>query len=283
MKKILLTVTLAATSLFSFAQTPAVPNGGFETWTTSPCGEKPDDYFTAAELYNSFFNSCPSDAGVTKSTDKYSGTYALKLTAFGFQGSSSNSIYLSSSVDDYGVSFNGRPTKLVGYTKFTKGGTDVLNIGVELDDANGNEVAYNEVNISTTQSGYTKFEITLEYGTSNTNDVSSLIIFINLGNASDKASASSIALIDALSFEYGTATSTVNYSSKSPINVFAANNSINFSENVSDVHVTDMLGASKIQEAASTKTMNTASLISGLYIVTYNYNGNYFSKKVVIE
>jgi hypothetical protein len=282
MKKILLASALAATSLLSFAQTPAVPNGGFENWTTS-CGEKPSQYITQADYMNNALGSCPTASGVSKSTDKYSGTYALRLAGMNYMGIlMPNSIVLSPSVSELGVDFNGRPTKLVGYTKFTKAGSDVLTIGVEVDDANGNELAYNDLTISTTQAGYTRFEIALTYDQSNTSPAATLIIGVDLGDANDDISANTVALIDALSFEY-TPTSTISYAAKSPINVFAANNAINFSENVSDVHVVDMIGASKMQEAASTKTLNTASLTSGLYIVTYNYNGNYFSKKVVIE
>ncbi len=282
MKKNLLTSVLVATSLLSFAQTPAVPNGGFENWTSS-CGEKPSQYITQADYMSNALGSCPTSSGVSKSTDKYSGTYALRLAAMNYMGVlMSNGVTLSPSISEIGVDFNGRPTKLIGYTKFTKGGSDLLTIGVEVDDAGGNELAYNDVTISTTQAGYTQFEISLTYDQSNTSAAATLIIGFDLGNGND-ASANSVALIDALSFEYGNATSTVSYSAKSPINVFAANKNINFSENVSDVHVVDMVGANKMQEASSTKTVNTASLNSGLYIVTYNYNGNYFSKKVVIE
>ena len=90
-------------------------------------------------------------------------------------------------------------------------------------------------------------------------------------------------MIDNLQFEYPTPTSNTNYSATSSINVFAANKNINFSENVSDVHVVDMTGASKMQETASTQQLNVATLKSGLYVVTYMYNDTYFSKKIVLE
>jgi hypothetical protein len=278
MKKILLSAALAATSLLSFAQTPAVPNGGFENWEDASCEgtEIPSGYISAADLFNEENGFCPSSTGITKATNKYSGTYALQLKPQVFLGASlGNGVFLQSD-------FTGRPTKLVGYTMFTKGGTDTLGIFVGIGDENDDEVAYGEVTLSASQGDYTKFEITLDY-TDNTSEPTYVVIGFTIGNTTNGyATASTTALIDALSFEY-TATSTVNYAAKSPINVFAANNVINFSENVSDVHVVDMLGANKIQEAASTKTVSANSLNSGLYIVTYNYNGNYFSKKVVIE
>jgi len=291
MKKLLLTSALVASSLLSFAQTPVVPNGDFENWSTGTCGDKPTQYVTYSELLKSGGGNCPSPTGVTKSTTKYSGTYALQLTSavytvtFGGQQITEylgNIATLASNLSGQGVAFNGRPKKLVGYTKFTKAGTDTLGIDVEIYDANGGEVAFGELTISATQAGYTKFEITLVYDATNTNAAAELFIGFGIGNDNDKASPNTVALIDALSFEYAT-TSTVNYASTSPINIYAANKNINFSENVSDVHVVDMVGANKMQETATTKTLDVAALTTGMYIVTYKYNDAYFSKKVVIE
>ncbi len=279
MKKLLLLVALVSSTLLSFAQTPAVPNGDFENWEDALCsGETPSEYLIFADLVYQEEDVCPTTSGITKSTNKYSGTYALQLTAPVYNGiNSGNTGFLYSE-------FNGRPTKLVGYTKFTKGGTDTLGIFVAVGSMEDEEpVAYGELTISSSQGDYTKFEITLEYDSENTSDVNTVAIFFAIGNKLSYASSSTSALIDGLSFEYGSTTSTVNYAAKSPINVFAANNNINFSENVSDVRIVDMLGANKMQEVSSTKTINAASLNSGLYIVTYNYNGNYFSKKVVVE
>jgi hypothetical protein len=285
MKKLLLTSLLLATSLLSFAQTPAVPNGGFENWSTGDCGDKPTDYITYSELLKAAAGNCASPTGITKSTNKYSGTYALELKTAVYTvtaGSMSIPVNSSNSATLY-AAFDARPTKLIGYTKFTKGGTDNLTISIELIDDNDDLVADGELILSSTQSGYTKFEITLDYKTSNTNDVSALNIDLSIGDANDMASSSTVALIDALSFEYGTTTSTVNYSTTSPVNVFAANKTINFSENVSDVHVVDMIGANKMQETAATKALNAASLTTGIYIVTYKYNDAYFSKKIIVE
>lgn len=286
MKKLLLSSAFVAVSLLSFAQTPAVPNADFENWDESICGDGvPSQYVSAADMYYAFFETCPTADGIAKSTNKYSGEFALELKSmvtededFGVTIYSGNSVYL------FADNFNGRPTKLIGYTKFTRGDSDTLGIFVGIGDENEDEVAYGEITLLNSQSAYTKFEVTLVYDENNSNDPVFLSIGFDLGtNQETGVSPSSVALIDALSFEYSPVTSAVNYSAKSPITVFAANKNINFSEAVSDVHVVDMVGASKMQEAASTKTLNAASLTSGLYVVTYKYNDNYFSKKVVIE
>lgn len=70
-KMLLLSAAIVLTINLTYAQ-PAIPNGGFETWT---------DTITAASWQTSnmsmgFFTY----AGVTRTTDKYTGTYAMKLT-----------------------------------------------------------------------------------------------------------------------------------------------------------------------------------------------------------
>lgn len=283
MKKLLLTSALIASSLLSFAQTPLAPNGDFENWSTSSCGSVPTQYITEADYMYSSISQCPTSTGITKSTNKYSGTYALQLTTLVFMGSNVGNGLAISTGSNEGIVFNGRPTKLVGYTKFTKGGLDTLGMYVEIDDANGNKIAYNELTLSSSQSGYTKFEISLVYNPLFTSPPTTLYFGIGLGDKNGSASSNTIALIDGFSFVYPTTTGTTNYTSTSPINVYAANKNINFSENVSDVHVVDMVGANKMQETASTKTLDAATLTTGMYIVTYKYNDAYFSKKVVIE
>lgn len=277
-------------SLFSQNQ---VPNGDFEEWFTSASckGDSAAHYATGASLLYFGGGLCPTATGITKSTNSYSGTYALQLTPLQVQLteeveysiSVGNLAYLTSTLDVVGIPFTGRPTKLTGYTKFTKGGDDTLGIYIEMHDSNGNPITYNAVTISATQPDYTKFEIFIPYDHTNTTDPGTLVIGFGLGNKNILTSSSSVALIDALSFEYGITTAAVHYTSAAQINVFAAQKNIHFSEQVSDVHVVDMVGAQKIAQANTTQTINAGALNSGLYIVTYKYKDSYFSKKVVIE
>ena len=290
MKKILLTSAIIASVLTSFAQTPAVPNGGFESWYTfKPCPtiDSLNGYVTLDETVYSDKNYCNPGPIAVKTTDNHSGSYALQLKpfyygvyygSFVFSGLSSKSADIGN-----GVPFTGRPTKLIGYYKFTKGGTDTLSISVELDDNNGNPVGYGDVTITTTQSSYAIFEITINYDPTFLNNPSILLMEFGIGSKNGTANQNTTAFLDDLSFVYGTTTATINYTTTSPINVYAANKNINFSDNVSDIHVIDMVGAQKMQETATTKTLNVAALTTGLYIVTYKYNDAYFSKKVVIE
>ena len=312
MKTFLLTYAIIASILTSFAQTQ-IPNGDFEDWSTvSNCTQGTDslnNFFSAENFiyYNNLISTnnvgyCPDNASSLKSTDKQSGNYALRLGALTYSLNQIpyyfyNFVTLGtaelsrsgnhSEISSMGIRFTGRPTKLTGYYKFIPGvDTDSLNIIVGgYNTITGDSLFYGQFITSSTQSTYQKFEIVLNYNTADQSNPILLFIGIIMGSL-QKAfiDPNTVAFIDNLVFEYDNpTTSTINYTSTSSVNVYAANKNINFSENVSDVHVVDMVGAQKMQETATTKTLNAASLTTGLYIVTYKYNDAYFSKKVVIE
>lgn len=303
MNKLLLTFALISASLTSFSQTQ-ITNGNFENWSKTPVCEMDSldhflsgvSFFYSNHLASGDIEFCPDGVSTLKSTDKQSGDYALKLEALNYSGnyyynflSLGTGIY--STEDDggwvsEGIPFTGRPTKLTGYYKFAKGTeTDVLSIEVFGANATNEDFLFHGKFIeSSNQSTYKKFELILDYPTTDQTNPSVLYMLIVAGDEEIGYSEPGMyALIDNLTFEYGTPTSTTNYSSSNTIYVFAANKTINFSENVSDVHVVDMIGAEKINQSNTTKVLHAPLLNSGMYIVTYKYMDNYFSKKVVIE
>ncbi len=306
MKKILLYLSVSVFSLSSFAQTQ-ITNGDFENWSLPEyCTglDSVDNFLTGqAFIYLNMINQaptalCPAVPFTYKTTDKQSGSYALKLgPQYMDDGSFYNFVTLGEakyfeeqegeggSIASFGIPFTGRPSKLTGYYKCTNGAVgDELNITVYGSNLTSEDfLFYGQFIALEDQPTYKKFEIDLIYDPTDPNNAMLLNLLIRVGNLKDGSiNDNTVAFIDNLVFEYAT-TSTSSYSAKSPINVFAANKNINFSENVSDIHVVDMVGANKIQEPSSTKTVNAASLNSGLYIVTYKYNDNYFSKKIVVE
>jgi hypothetical protein len=303
MKTLLLTSALVASTLTSFAQTQ-IPNSDFENWTTSNyCSEMDSlDNFLSGEAFM-YLNTkksigtatCPALPFQYQSTDKQSGNYALAL---GPQYINAQPYYnfatlgkakdfgSSMGISSEGISFTGRPTKLTGYYKYTAGvAGDELTIEVFGSNLNDEDyLFYGAFTTSVNQTTYKNFEIDLEYDPTDLTNPMALTLLISVGNSDDGSiDGNTLALIDNLLFVYDTPTSTVNYTATSPINVYAVNKYINFSENVSDVHIVDMVGANKMQETGTTKTLNAASLTAGMYIVTYKYNDAYFSKKVVIE
>jgi len=295
MKVYLLVAIFTIVSLRSTCQTQ-IPNGDFENWTTfSKCSELDSlDNFLSVDqsayyeiLDELNFSYCTPNPSTLKSTNEYTGTYALLMTPTPIPNSTnftSNVVVLTTSIDldNTGMPFTGRPTKLVGYYKFTKAGTDTVGIMLGgYSDVTSEDIFYGEFTAKTTTSAYTRFEIDLEYYS--TASPTGLDLIITVSNTAGNGSDGTELLIDNLVFEYNTPTSTVNYAPTSPINVYATQNNIHFSDDVSEIHIVDMIGSEKITHGSKTNAVNTSFLNTGLYIVTYKYNEAYFSKKIVLE
>ena len=80
MKKITIFLLSCTTSLAGFAQ--AIPNAGFETWVSNT--ELTQAYmlpqgWMSVDMINKFFNSAYTGISVTKSTQSYSGSFAVKM------------------------------------------------------------------------------------------------------------------------------------------------------------------------------------------------------------
>jgi hypothetical protein len=91
MKKFLLITTLLSFSLSSTAQNqPQIPNGDFENWHTfSPCPitDSIANFIIFDEtLYNNDNSFCNTSQSIIKSTDAYSGNFAVKMTGFYYLG-----------------------------------------------------------------------------------------------------------------------------------------------------------------------------------------------------
>lgn len=77
MKKLILTIALIGTIVFKIdAQTPSIPNGNFENWTTSTF-ENPQNYIWTSNI-DAFRNGTPFN--IIKSNDAYHGNFAVRMT-----------------------------------------------------------------------------------------------------------------------------------------------------------------------------------------------------------
>jgi hypothetical protein len=130
MKKILLIASIIGFSLTSSAQNQPVPNGDFENWmpfSFCPTIDSLEGYNIYDEFIFTQVGTCPTYPIVKKSTDKYSGNYALEMNPY-FDGKNYSSSGVYSSIDLFeasiqGVPFASKPTKLTGYYKFNSGTT----------------------------------------------------------------------------------------------------------------------------------------------------------------
>ncbi|GEM_PF-1199670 len=297
-KTLLISGALFASILTSSAQSQ-FPNGDFEDWSTlAPCPniESPSDYITA-DVMNYYytlgtgFGYCNPTPSITKSTDAHNGTYAMRMTALQIFGNTvSNAVMIGNDIEAaiedealQSLPFTGRPVKLTGYYKFTQGGSD--KISMQLFIANETKaIAYGELEITSGTSEYTKFEITLEYLSEENPTELSFGIILRDPESDEEASAESVFLLDNLTFEYDDpVTSTKDLHASDLINVYASGNQLVFSSSVSEVTILSSTGERKITEKGNLTTLNASSLQSGIYIVNFQHEGTYYSKKIAIR
>lgn len=297
-KTLLISGALFASILTSSAQSQ-FPNGDFEDWTTlTPCPnhEAPEGYLTAEALsyYSSLeegFPFCAPIPSVTQSTDAYSGTHALRMTAlqaFGFI--ISNAVMLGNDIEAaiedeslQSLPFTGRPVKLTGYYKFTQGGSDKISM-VLVVSSETSPIGHGNLEITSGTSEYTKFEITLEYQSEEDPTELSFGVILRDPESDEEANVASVLLLDNLTFEYDEpVTSTKNLRASDQINVYASGNQLVFSSSVSEVTILSSTGERKITENGNLKTLNASSLQTGIYIVNFQHEGNYYSKKIAIQ
>jgi hypothetical protein len=204
----------------------------------------------------------------------------MKLISSNISGNHfSTEVNLAQSVGGNRFDFTSNPVSLKGYYKFTKAGTDTVSIVIKTF-ASSVEKGTASFVATTSTTGYQSFEIPITYVDATTTD--ELFLQISLGNTNGDADPNSILLIDAFEFNY-TPLSTISYNQNASITLYANENAINFSENVSEVSVFNTMGANVIQYNDFTNTINHNQLKNGVYIVTYKYKNNYYSSKIILE
>lgn len=141
MKKIYASFLLILGVVAAHAQTPQIPNGGFETWDGSGASIEPTNFNSnksGSSLASIGPQTCFQDATA------HSGSYCVKLVSTYYilavvngnltsgvvNAPSSNkadgyvgTVNYSSASDIRHIAFNGRPDSLVGYFKYTSGGS----------------------------------------------------------------------------------------------------------------------------------------------------------------
>ncbi len=147
MKKLLPAFILIAFSQTVSAQFLALPNSGFENWTST----EPDNWYT---------NNSTLTYPVTKSTDKHSGAFAVKGEVTNYNtwtaptfGTPGNALFV----------VNQTYTTINFFYKFNKLNNDAITITGGLLDSTGTPVAYLYKNIADGESSYTSISIPFVY------------------------------------------------------------------------------------------------------------------------
>ncbi len=152
---------------FTYAQ---ILNGGFENWT----GGQPDSWTTS--------NSPLLYTNITRTTDAYSGSYALRgdVISTDIPGLSVINPFITSGTNGKGFSINKRYAKISGYYIFNADSGDKFIANITMMKA-GKPIA-SGIDSLTSVASYKLFEFSLNYSSSETPDTC-IIQFIILGKS----------------------------------------------------------------------------------------------------
>lgn len=215
MKKITILFLSCTTSFAGFSQ--AIPNAGFETWVNNT--ELTQSYmlpqgWMSGDMVNKVFNSAYTGVSVSKSTQSYSGSFAVKMeTVINSGDTVGGSVMSFSSINDFAGIFNGgnlgfpysiRSTSLKGYYKFNSIGNDAAYINVSMTKWNTTtntrdvlvEASYD---ITANAATYTLFDLPITYLDSESPDTVLIDAGIN-GPVNQKSHVGTTFYLDALSF-----------------------------------------------------------------------------------
>lgn len=204
MKKILLTILSGMLLTGTFAQN-AIPNPGFETWNPNPNYDDPQGWGTINGL--TYILGVKT---VTKTTDKHSGSFAMKLESktVPLQGvapgiAATGTINAQTQGVDGGVAFNKRPIAMTGWYKYTPAAVDTGSVEAILTKWSGGqrvEIGRAEFKVSNTVSSYTQFSVNFSYSSANAPDT--LVMIILTSSGANTSPNGTVLFIDDLAFDY---------------------------------------------------------------------------------
>jgi hypothetical protein len=159
---ILFFICLLSLSTNSFAQNP-VPNAGFELWANDPnFGLSPVGW------------SCPSNVSaasllpITRSTDSYTGSYAVRGEVLNFAGSPIPPLIYTGSISQQTFPVSENHISFEGSYKFSPQGGDMLYIQVIFSNPGVQGGAEGHIMLANEVTGtYLGFEIPMEYDDDN--------------------------------------------------------------------------------------------------------------------
>ncbi|MBP6333867.1 MAG: PCMD domain-containing protein [Bacteroidia bacterium] len=152
----------------------ALPNPGFENWTSQGLYEDPDNWST--------LNPSTAVLGIltalkASGSDVHTGSYAIKLTTKNVLGQNANGIATTGSINTStqtisgGIAYTSRPDSIGGWYKYTPAGSDNGFVAFVLLDAVNDTIGFaNFTTPNSTIGTYTYFSAAINY-TSSANPV----------------------------------------------------------------------------------------------------------------
>ena len=204
MKKLLFFLCLAYSTVSAYSQTPSIPNGNFEQWT-SETFDYPQYYPFTTNPQNFFQYNLPSN--VTKTTDAYHGMYAVQLTTNANSTDTAVASFVNANTNTGqpstfkgGIAYDQQPTGIRGYFKYNVATADSATILVGFRKAGVNIGTYLSL-IGGVHTTYSLFNFTFNPALTVTPD--SVIfgaITGKLVNGQPHGIAGSTLLLDSISF-----------------------------------------------------------------------------------
>lgn len=273
-----------------------IPNSGFENWNSVSI-EEPDDWWTLnfAGIYDNSYS-------VTKSTDAYHGTYALRLETKLLFDDTIGYITNGEMGDNGptgGMAVNQNPHKLTGYYKYTPVGPDTALAALFSLDYTATDTIMVDSNLVKLPAAYnyTYFEVPLTYNgwpiidTLNISFASS-----NIMDDSPYAGVGSVLYIDSLNLTYKPLSIYENGISKNEFKVFPnpASDIINITSSLpvnGDLRISifNSIGKKVIDEILSPMSFNdffkldVSSLSPAIYLYKIQTDDDLKNGKIIIK
>lgn len=175
----------------SLITTAQIPNSGFENWTAGD----PDDWASSNVFPAGLVN-------ITQTTDKYSGTYALRGEVVDFFSTPMAPV-VQSGHDATGFAITEQYRLFELYYKYTSVGGDKFSVNVVLEK-NGNPIAQGAVALPASVLAYTRLSVPLTYTIDEVPDLAIIQISITGPVTGPDVHVGSVMFIDELSFSLET-------------------------------------------------------------------------------
>ncbi len=269
----------------------AVNGGGFESWIMHSYEE--------ATYWNSFnlISAVYPPPYVTKTTDAYSGTYAMKITTKLINNNQDTFAHVTNGrmlYDDFsgGMPTQQNPYKVTGYYKYTPVGFDSALValrGFGYDNQGIYQNLDNNIIKLPPASSYTYFEIDLSYtGWPRIDTLGIAFASSNIYDGYQWAKEGSVLIVDSLKIEYYPLGMAEN-KPKKPAKVYPnpASNLIHFdieaANNNFEITVVNLQGQEIINQCLKDNTLNINQLSNGIYFYKIISNKTIYQGKFSVK
>jgi len=250
--------------LFNYLQAQLIPNGGFEQWSGSP--EIPVSWYTMGV-----------DSTISRSTNYYTGSYALKLDVVGTSSDCNNGVVQSGSSFFQGIPITGKPIKLSGFYQFNCVNSDTGLAAVYIMKGNS-YIGYGQKLFLNSTYNYTTFDVPIFYFSIDSAE-SAVILLTASSNLNLCNNVGSWLLIDDLSFHSSVIGIDSTKLKKGRVTGYSNTIHIEGFENRKAVKIFDVSGQ-LVTDVSSENSIHIGK--SGLYIVQIFSEGKIFNFKVIL-